>query len=122
MAKSKKQQKGASAIVYLIILAVLGVGVYVGMQYIPQYIESATLDSVLAKIEKAHGETRFDSRQELESAIRKQLDVNEMDDMMAAFKVAPEGQGYKVDVRYERTLNLIYEKRPMVYEKTLLLN
>ena len=47
MNKLPAQQKGASAIVTLIILALLAYGVYVGIQYVPQAIESKSVDSVL---------------------------------------------------------------------------
>ena len=121
MTRSKNYQQGVSAIVLLIVLAIIGVGVYVGFQYIPQQIESGKLDSILANIEKTHEEKPFGSRQELDSAIDRQLEVNEMNDMKSAFTVTQEGRSHKIKVHYERELNLLYEKRPMVYEKILIL-
>lgn len=84
-------------------------------------MESGALDSIMASIEKTHGETPFGSQRELESAISKQLEINEMDTIKDAFTVTQEGRGYRIEVHYERELNLLYEKRPMVYEKTLVL-
>jgi hypothetical protein len=40
----KSKQKGASAIVLVIVLAIFGFAVYVGLQYIPQRIESGTVE------------------------------------------------------------------------------
>ena len=44
-----------------------------------------------------------------------------MDDLRDSFKVTQDGEIYIVTVSYERELNLIYEKRPMKYEKTITL-
>ena len=51
MNKLPIQQKGASAIVTIIFLAVLGYAVYVGIQYVPQAIESRSVDSILNTVE-----------------------------------------------------------------------
>jgi hypothetical protein len=121
MTFSKNPQQGASAIGILIILALVGAGVYFAIQYVPQYIESAKLDSILATLEKTHGEAPYASRQELESAIEKQLDINEVRELKDTFTVTPEGRGYRVDVRYDRELNLLFGNKPIAYEKTLII-
>ena len=47
MNTNQKTQRGASAVILIIILAILGAGVYIGLQYLPQYIEAGTVDSIL---------------------------------------------------------------------------
>ena len=117
----QKSQQGISAIGLIIILAIIGAGAYIGLQYIPQYIEAGTVDSILANLEKAQEETPFSSAAEVTKSINKQLNMNQMEDLRDSFTVTQDGEAYIVKVSYERELNLIYEKKPMPYEKTLTL-
>jgi Tfp pilus assembly major pilin PilA len=121
MDNSLKTQHGASAIGLIIILAIIGAGAYIGLQYIPQYIEAGTVDSILGSIEQTHAEAPVKSAGKVRDMIDKQLYMNEMDDLRDSFKVTQDGEIYIVTVSYERELNLIYEKKPMIYEKTLTL-
>jgi Tfp pilus assembly major pilin PilA len=121
MKSIQKTQRGISAIGLVIILAIIGAGAYIGLQYIPQYIEAGTVDSILANLEKAQEETPFSSAADVSKMINKQLTLNAMDDLRDSFKVTADGQAYIVRVSYERELNLIYEKKPMPYEKTITL-
>jgi hypothetical protein len=121
MHTSHRTQRGASAIVLIIILAIIGAGAYIGLQYIPQYIEAGTVDSILDSIERAHEEKPVSSVQGIRSMIDKQLDMNQMDDMRDSFKVTQDEEIFIIKVNYERELNLIYEKQPMKYEKSLTL-
>ncbi|MEN8206807.1 MAG: DUF4845 domain-containing protein [Pseudomonadota bacterium] len=116
-----KTQQGVSAIGLIIILAIIGAGAYIGLQYIPQYIECGTVDSILGNIEKAHKETPVSSTKDIQNMIEKQLDINQMDDLRDNITVTQDDETYIVKVSYERELNLIYEKKPMKYEKTLTL-
>jgi len=121
MNTSQRTQRGASAITLIIILAIIGAGTYIGLQYIPQYIECGTVDSILSNIEKAHEKTPVTSVKNLRSMIDKQLNMNSMDDMQDNFTVTQVDETYIVKVSYERELNLIYEKKPIKYEKSLTL-
>ena len=121
MNTSQRTQRGASAITLIIILAIIGAGTYIGLQYIPQYIECGTVDSILSNIEKAHEKTPVTSVKNLRSMIDKQLNMNSMDDMQDNFTVTQVDGTYIVKVSYERELNLIYEKKPIKYEKSLTL-
>jgi len=116
-----KTQQGVSAIGLIIILAIIGAGAYIGFQYFPQYIECGTIDSILGNIEKAHEKTPVTSVKDIRDMIDRQLNMNQMDDMQDNFTVTQDGEIYIVKVSYERELNLIYEKKPMKYEKTLTL-
>ena len=121
MSTSKKTQQGASGIGTIIILAIIGACIYIGLQYIPQYIEAGTVDAILDNIEDAHEVTPVSSTRVLEDMIDKQLNMNQLDDLRDSFKVTQDGERFIVKVSFERELNLVYEKKPMKYEKTLIL-
>lgn len=121
MHTSQRTQRGASAIGLIIILTIIGAGTYIGLQYIPQYIEAGTVDSILSNIEQTHEETPVSSANSIRNMIERQLDINQMDDLRDSFKVTQDEEIYIITVSYERELNLIYEKKPMKYEKTVTL-
>jgi hypothetical protein len=121
MTSTPRQQQGASIIVALIILAIIGIGVFFGLQYIPQSMESGKVDKILSNVEKDHGDSRFKNTREIESRISNQLNIDEMNDMMSNIKVTEEGEGFVIKVYYERELNLIYETKIKPYEKVLIL-
>jgi len=114
----KNKQKGASVIVLIIVLAIFGFAVYVGLQYIPQRIESSNVDSILDSIVQNHKATPVQNVDDILSAITRQLNVNEMDDMKDNFHVSKNGGKYTIKVGYERELNLGYETKKIQYEKT----
>jgi hypothetical protein len=117
----QKKQQGASTVVVIIILALIGVGVYIGLQYIPQAIESGTVDTILESLETKHRESPFTSAHDVQKAINRQLDINQMEDLRDNFKVMEKGDAYVVTVTYERELNLIYEKRTIQTSKSVTL-
>ena len=121
MHTSQRTQRGASAITLIVILAIIGTGIFIGLQYVKLYIESGTVDSILSSVEKTHEEKPVSSVNNLQSMINKQLDINQMDHLRDNFKVTQDDEIYIVEVNYERELNLIYEKKLMKYEKTLTL-
>jgi len=121
MHTSQRTQRGASAITLIIIMAIIGAGTFIGLQYIPQYIEAGTVDSILSNIEQAHEETPVTSVNAIHNMIEKQLDINQMDDLRDSFKVTQDEETYTVTVNYERELNLIYEKKLIKYDKSLTL-
>jgi hypothetical protein len=122
MHSSQRKQHGASAIGIIIILAILGVGAYIGFQYIPLFIEAGTVDSVLGNIEKANEEKPLTSTNQIRGMIDKQLNMNQMEELADSFTVTKDEATYTVNVNYERQLNLIYEKKLIITDKTLTLN
>ena len=114
----QSKQKGASAIVFIIVLAIFGFAVYVGLQYIPQRIESGSVDSILDSIVENHKTTPVQNVSEILSTITRLLNVNQMDDMKENFKVSKYRGTYNIKVSYERELNLGYETKIIQYEKT----
>ncbi|MDX2458174.1 MAG: DUF4845 domain-containing protein [Gammaproteobacteria bacterium] len=121
MHTSHSTQRGASAITLIIILAIIGAGTYLGLQYIPQYIEASTVDAILSSIEQTHEEKPVSSASNIRNMIDKQLDINQMGDLRDSFKVTQDDEIYIVNVSYERELNLIYEKKLMKHEKSITL-
>jgi hypothetical protein len=117
----QRKQNGASAIRLIVMLAILAYGIFVGFQYIPQFIESGTVDSILGSIEADHKASPVRSVNEIQGAINRQLDVNQMIDMKDKFYVTQNGGTYTIEVNYERKLNLGYKNKLMKYEKTLTL-
>ena len=116
------KQKGASAIVTLIILVILGYAVYIGIQYVPQMIESKSIDSILSNVRDAHKTDRIDSVEEARQRVINLLQINEMNDMTDSFDVRQRDGKITITFSYDRQLNLVYETKPMHYEKTLSLN
>jgi len=102
-------------------LAIIAYGVYVGLQYVPQYIESATVGTVLDNVAAQHREEPFRGVDAVRDAIEKQLYINERNDLKDHFTVVPSRGGFLVTVRYERELDLLFEKKPVPYEKALTL-
>ena len=115
------KQKGASAIVTVIFLALLAYGVYLGIQYVPQAIESRAIDSILTTVNKDHKMDPIRSADEAKSKVAKMLQVNEMNDMAKNVKVKQIAGTITIKVKYERELNLGFKTKPMPYEKTLVL-
>lgn len=116
------RQKGASAIFTLIVLVLLGYGVYIGIQYVPYMIESKSIDSVLSNVKDAHQKDRIDSVEEAKSRVISLLQINEMNDMTDSLDVKQWDGKITITFIYDRKLNLIYKTKPMHYEKTLSLN
>ena len=121
MRTSPRTQRGASPVILILILAILGAGVYIGLQYLPQYIEAGTVDSILGSVEKTYDKSAVNSVESVQGMIDKQLNVNQMNDLKDNFKVTQDGEEYLIKVSYERELNLLYEKKPVKYEKTVIL-
>ena len=115
------KQKGASAIVTVIVLALLAYGIYLGIQYVPQAIESRAIDSIFATIDQEHRMDRLRSADEAKTKVVKMLQVNEMNEMAKNVSVKRFSDTITIKVIYERELNLGYKTKPMPYEKTLVL-
>ena len=116
------QQKGASAFVNIIMLAIVCFGVYVAIQYVPQLIESKAIDSMLQTMDSTQKTTPVNSVQTAQDRLASLLQVNEMNDMTDSYTVKKRNGKITITFSYDRELNLIFKKRPMHYEKKLILN
>ena len=115
------QQRGASAIGTIIMLAILGYGVFIGFQYVPQAIESRSIDSILQTVDSANKSGSINSVQAAQEKVISLLQVNEMNDMADAFTVTERDGRITVTFSYDRELNLLYKIQPMPYKKIMIL-
>lgn len=113
------QQKGASIIGTIIVLAVLGYVAYLGMQYVPQFIEAKSIDSILHTLDADNTMDPASSEDDAKERIIKLLQINEMDDMIPNFSFRDRDGKITVKVKYERKLDLLYTVKPMLYEKSV---
>ena len=121
MNKLPLQQRGASAIGTIIMLAILGYGVFIGFQYVPQAIESRSIDSILKTVDSASKSGSINSVQAAQERVVSLLQINEMNDMGDDFTVTEQGGRITVTFSYDRELNLLYKVQPMPYKKIMIL-
>jgi len=116
------RQHGAGAIGTLVALAIIAYGVFFAIQYVPQYLESSQVDSILDTVAGIHAKQPLKDADEVKGAIDAQLYINQMQGLKDAFSVKRHNDAWVVNARYERELNLLFTKRQKVYEKTLVLD
>jgi len=122
MKKLPGKQKGASAIVTIIIIAVLAYAAYIGIQYVPQLVESKAIDSILDGIESTQTTNPVTSVQAANDKVTRMLQLNEMGDMAGSYTVERVAGNIVITFSYDRELNLVYKVLPMHYESSLRLN
>lgn len=119
---TKSRQHGAGAIGTLIAVAIIAYGVFFAIQYVPQYLESSQVDSILQTVADIHQKQPLKDAQDVKGAIDSQLYINQMQGLKDAFSVTRHNDAWVVKARYERELNLLFTKKQKVYEKTLVLD
>ena len=117
--KTCKHQRGGSPVLTLIVVAVLGYVVFVGVQYVPHWLEARSVSSILNSVEETYASNRSGSKQDIEAQVIRMLQVNEMHDMTENFSVSGNSGGYTVSFRWDRTLNLGFETRTLNFERTV---
>jgi len=122
MNKLPERQKGASTIGTIITLAVLGYGVYIGIQYVPQAIESNSISSILSSMKDSQISNPVTSNQAASAKVIKLLQINEMNAMTDSFVVERRDDKIVVRFSYDRELNLGYKIQVIHYEKSVSLN
>jgi len=120
--RRQNRQKGGSGIGMVITLVILGYGVFIGIQYVPQYIESSNVKMILDSIIDKHNKDPAESAHALQSMIDNQLYINQMEDLKDAFKVTQYRGDFIINVSYERELNLLYTNKKMLHETTITLD
>ena len=118
----RKGDRGGSIIGLLVTLALIGYGVYVGFQYVPQYIESATVDTVLHGLLDTHRKEPMTDIRTVQAALDKQLYINDMGDMKNHLSIVPMNGNYIVTARYERDLDLLFTTKRLAHEKSVTLD
>ena len=117
--QSRKYQSGGGLLGNIFLLALFAYGVYLSIQYVPQFIESRSLDSVLESIETQHRGHPYESAQQVEQAIKSNLNLNQMDDMMNNVSVRESGRSISIEVSYQRELDLLFQKKVLHTHKTV---
>lgn len=117
----QKREHGASSFTVIMVLALVGAGIYLGLQYIPQLIESGTVDAILSDVKKAHALKPVREVRELDEMIGRSLDVNQLEELRKQFTVTESEDEFIVDVAYARELNLLVTRYPINYKKSLAL-
>jgi len=113
------QQAGGSPVVMVIVLAILGYGVFIGIQYAPQWLEARTVQSILDSMRDTQATDPVTSPEAARAKVIRMLQINEMDDMNDSFTVKRGSSRLTVTFSYDRTLNLGWEKRTLHYERTV---
>jgi hypothetical protein len=121
MNKPRERQRGASAVGTVILLAIVAYGVFVGIQYVPQLIESGSVHSVLNSIEGAHHSDPARSVQAVRALVDNHLSLNQMNHLRDSFNVREFANDYVIEVSYERDLDLFFTKKVITYETSLTL-
>ena len=113
MNKLPARQRGASAIVTIIILALFCYAVYVGIQYVPQAIESKSVDSVFNAVETDQKANPVTSEYDAKAKVVRLLQINEMNDMAANVAVNKFGGKITITIQYDRELDLLVKPHTM---------
>lgn len=111
-------QRGASLAGNILLLAAFGYGIYLGIQYVPFYLESKSIDSILQSIEAQHQSQRFEAAQQVDQAVRKNLNMNQMDDMMTHVRIRENPSGISIEINYDRELDLLFDRKTLSFSKT----
>lgn len=115
----QSKQKGGSTLGLIIGLTIIAYGTYIAIQYLPQYVESSAVGSILSSVAKSHKTKPFSNTRAVRSALEKQLDVNQLNDLKDSFIIIPGDNMFTIRASYERELNLVYTRKTMKYEKSI---
>jgi hypothetical protein len=115
-------QKGASAIGTVILLAVMAYGVFLGIQYAPQFLESKAVDSVLRTMKSSQDTDQVTTESAARRKINNLLHMNEMTEMSKNLTVNSFNGKITIKFKYERELNLGYKTQKINHEKSLVLH
>lgn len=121
MKTTRAYQRGGSVFVNIVILLAVGYGVYVGYQYAPIFVESRTIDGILNNLRLAGKSAPYSSRYQVEARLDNELSINGKTHMRDMFRIVLLGDGYEVQVEYERPLDLLYEVKDLKFNKILVL-
>lgn len=113
------KQRGMSGLGLVVVLAVIGYAVFIALQYIPQAIETGSVDTILGSLEDMHDEKSFRNTTEIRNAVNRQLDVNDLNDLRDAFSISDDGEVFLVNVSYENKLNMLYGTKVTDVDKTI---
>ncbi|HET6566043.1 MAG TPA: DUF4845 domain-containing protein [Xanthomonadales bacterium] len=117
--RSRTNQDGGSILGNIILIALFAYGVYLAFQYVPQLIESRSVDSILDSLQSQHRSHPYESAQAVEQALKSSLNMNQMDEMIKNFTIRDTGRGVSIEVHYERELNLLFQQKTITVNRTM---
>jgi len=115
------KQRGGSIISTLITLVILAYGVFIGIQYVPQLLESHSIDSILDRMRDTQVADPAKTANDANMKVVRMLQINEMDYMTNNFKVENQDGMLLIIFDYKRELNLVFKTLPINHHKTMLL-
>lgn len=121
MNRPRKSQRGASAVGTVFLLAIVAYVVFIGIQYVPQLIESSRVHAILNNIESAHHSDPARSMQAVRSLVDNHLNLNQMNHLRDNLTIREFANDYIIEVSYERDLDLLFTKKVITYEPSLTL-
>jgi hypothetical protein len=113
------RQTGGSVIVNLIILALVAYGLFVAIQYVPQWVEAKSIGTILDNMQSTQGSDPVRTVNGARDKVIRMLQINEMNDMTESFEVSRAGDDIVVTFSFDRELNLLYETRPIHFERSV---
>lgn len=113
------RQAGGSGLVNLLLLAVLAYVLFVGIQYVPQWVESRSVQSILDDAKRTQRKDPVGSVQGAQAKIIRMLQINEMNHLTDSFQVSRSRGAFVVTFSYDRPLNLGFKAMQIHYEHSV---
>jgi hypothetical protein len=103
----RREQKGVTAIGFIIIAAFLGLFAFAILRLTPIYLEQMKIASILNDV-KVNLDNQNTSVPQIKSAIEKRLDVEMVTGLVAKdFKITKTSNGYMIDAAYEKRAHYV---------------
>ena len=104
--RSMHQQKGVTAIGWLIILGLIGFFVLLTLKMLPSYLEFYKISSTLETMTK---DTGFENPAEIRDIAERRFDISYVKTITPKdLKIKPYGQSYLVNAKYESRVHLFF--------------
>lgn len=119
MQRTGAKERGGSPIVTLLVLAALAYGVFVAIQYVPQWVEAKAVDSILERVREEQASQPVDDVEAARAKVVRMLQINELNDLTGNFTVRRSGGSMVITFDYERELNLLFQNRTIHYGQSV---
>jgi hypothetical protein len=104
---SRQRQRGASFISWLVVLALLGLAITIGLRLVPIYLHAYTVESIVRDVVDEAQKTNLNAN-EIWSSIARRLDINDIDDIKRENFAYTRAKGMvTVAIKYEARTDLI---------------
>ena len=103
--RSIRQQRGMTAIGWLIVLAIIGFFALLGLRMVPAYLDYYKVVSTLEGLEAESG---FSSPVEIRKLLERRFEISYVDTIQPAdVKIKPKGNSYIVTAAYEKSEHIM---------------